>query len=300
MTEHNTPVTETVLLSTIQPYEHNPRDNADAIDAVAESIKNYGFLVPIVVDGEGVIVAGHTRYAASEKLGLEEVPIIRADHLTEEQTKAFRLIDNRTAELATWDFDMLADEISALTESGVDLVPFGWTSEEIDCLSQMVVDDCMAEAPDVDPLARREEGDGVNSAAQPNRRSSAVSRDPKSVRVAVGEINFFVDIEEYRDWAHEVRKANGHDMARITDDLAQRLGLTARPMRRTLQQVKRDEEAAEKDAEAAANKTPKRKRPAKAEPVGEPTKEKVTRPARRRKPKTQESALRDAVEEAEK
>lgn len=86
----------------IRPYENNPRKNDDAVKYVAESIRQFGFKVPIIIDKEGVIVAGHTRYKASLKLGLEEVPCIIADDLTPEQVKAFRLADNKTAEKADY------------------------------------------------------------------------------------------------------------------------------------------------------------------------------------------------------
>lgn len=86
----------------IHPYEKNPRNNAPAVDAVAASIKEFGFKVPIIIDKDNVIVAGHTRYKAATKLGFEEVPCIKADDLPEEQIKAFRLADNKVSELAEW------------------------------------------------------------------------------------------------------------------------------------------------------------------------------------------------------
>lgn len=89
-------------IDSITPYENNPRNNDNAVDAVAASIKEFGFRVPIVIDGSGVIVAGHTRHKAAQKLGLQKVPCIIADDLTPEQVKAFRLADNKVAELATW------------------------------------------------------------------------------------------------------------------------------------------------------------------------------------------------------
>lgn len=84
----------------IKPYEKNPRKNDEAVKYVAESIKEFGFKVPIVVDKDMTIVAGHTRYKAAKKLGLNEVPVIVADDLTDEQIKAFRLADNKTGEKA--------------------------------------------------------------------------------------------------------------------------------------------------------------------------------------------------------
>lgn len=93
------------------PYANNPRLNDNAVDAVAASIKEFGFKVPIVVDGENVIINGHTRLKAAHKLGLKQVPVIVADDLTPEQVKAFRLADNKTGELAEWDMDKLDIEL---------------------------------------------------------------------------------------------------------------------------------------------------------------------------------------------
>lgn len=90
-------------IAEIIPYENNPRKNDGAIEAVANSIKEFGFKVPIIIDKDNVIVAGHTRLKAAEKLGLESVPVIKADDLTDEQIRAFRLADNKTAEYSEWD-----------------------------------------------------------------------------------------------------------------------------------------------------------------------------------------------------
>lgn len=110
-------------LNEIKPYKRNPRNNEPAIEAVANSIKEFGFKVPIVIDKNGEIVAGHTRYKASQKLGLTEVPCIVADDLNEEQIKAFRLADNKTAELATWDEELLALELADIK---LDMGNFGF------------------------------------------------------------------------------------------------------------------------------------------------------------------------------
>ena len=101
-------------------YENNPRLNQGAVNAVAESIRQFGFKVPIIIDGSGVIIAGHTRKKAAELLGLDKVPCIIADDLTEEQVKAFRLADNKTAELADWDFQKLEKELQELAEMDID------------------------------------------------------------------------------------------------------------------------------------------------------------------------------------
>ena len=111
------------------PYMNNPRFNDDAVELVANSIKEFGFKVPIVIDKDGVIVAGHTRYKASLELGLKEVPCIIADDLSEEQIKAFRLADNKVGEKATWNFDLLDEELESLDLSMED---FGFDNFKID------------------------------------------------------------------------------------------------------------------------------------------------------------------------
>ena len=94
-------------LSDIKPYPGNPRQNDAAVDAVAASIKEFGFRQPIVVDSEGVIICGHTRYKAAQKLGLEKVPVHVAKDLPPEQIRAYRIADNKTADLAAWDYELL-------------------------------------------------------------------------------------------------------------------------------------------------------------------------------------------------
>ena len=103
------------------PYINNPRNNENAIDKVASSIKEFGFKVPIVIDKDNVVVNGHTRLLASKKLGLETVPCIMADDLTEAQIKAFRIADNKVSEYATWDEDLLKLELEQLEEMDFDL-----------------------------------------------------------------------------------------------------------------------------------------------------------------------------------
>lgn len=113
-----------IAVSELIPYENNPRNNLLAVDAVAESIRNFGFKVPIVIDSENVIVCGHTRLMAAKKLGLDKVPCIVADDLTDEQIKAFRLADNKTVELAEWDFAKLEAELAELAD--IDMSQFGF------------------------------------------------------------------------------------------------------------------------------------------------------------------------------
>lgn len=108
----------------LNPYANNPRLNDGAVDAVAASIKEFGFKVPIVVDSDGVIVTGHTRVKAAEKLGLESVPVIVASDLSPEQVKAFRLADNKTSELAEWDMGKLDIELGEI--ENIDMNDFGF------------------------------------------------------------------------------------------------------------------------------------------------------------------------------
>ena len=112
----------------IIPYERNPRKNDKAVDAVAESIRQFGFKVPCVVDSNHVLVTGHTRVKACKKLGIEKVPCVVADDLTEDQIKAFRLADNKVGEIADWDFDLLADEIADIE---IDMDDFGFDTGDI-------------------------------------------------------------------------------------------------------------------------------------------------------------------------
>ena len=117
-------------LKDIKPYEKNPRKNDNAVEYVANSIKEFGFKVPIVIDKDGVIVAGHTRYKASKKLGLEKVPCIIADDLTDEQIKAYRLADNKVGESAKWDEGLLGTELSEILNINMELFDFDLTIDE--------------------------------------------------------------------------------------------------------------------------------------------------------------------------
>lgn len=124
-------------LNELKPYENNPRINDGAVKFVKNSIYEFGFKVPIVIDKDGVIIAGHTRYKASQELGLETVPCVVADDLTDEQVKAFRIADNKTAEKASWDLDALKTEMEELEEiDGIDMRDFGFGDFEISALTE--------------------------------------------------------------------------------------------------------------------------------------------------------------------
>ena len=112
------------------PYENNPRKNEKAVEAVKNSIKQFGFKNPIIVDENNVIISGHTRRLAAIELGLEMVPVVIATDLTEEQVRAFRLADNRVASFSYWDETKLKDEIAEISE--IDLSEFGFKKDKIE------------------------------------------------------------------------------------------------------------------------------------------------------------------------
>jgi len=108
-------VTEVKPINWVKPYWRNPRRvPEEAVNALAESIRQYGYQQPIVTDADGIIIIGHTRYAACRKLGFEEVPVLITTHLTPKQTKQLRVIDNRVAEFPSWDLDALTEELGEL------------------------------------------------------------------------------------------------------------------------------------------------------------------------------------------
>lgn len=123
---------EMIKTSELIPYEKNPRKNDAAVDKVAASIKEFGFLVPIVIDRNNEIAAGHTRLKAALQLGIDRVPCVRANDLTDEQIKAFRLADNKTAEFAEWDFTELDKQLEELMNTEIDMTRFGFEFKDIE------------------------------------------------------------------------------------------------------------------------------------------------------------------------
>lgn len=121
----------TIELSEIKPYERNARRNNHAVDAVAESIRQCEYVAPIVVDESNVILAGHTRWKALKKLGYKEAECVVKSGLTDEQKRKYRLLDNKTGELADWDFDMLAEELEGLDFGDLEL-NWGFPDDEVE------------------------------------------------------------------------------------------------------------------------------------------------------------------------
>lgn len=163
------------------PYVNNPRNNEEAIDFVAASIKEFGFKNPIIIDKDGVIVAGHTRHAAAKRLGLQKVPCIIADDLTEQQIKAFRLADNKTAEFATWDLEKLEIELESIGD--LEMTDFGFEDLEESGEVKEVIED---EVPDVPEEPKSKLGDVFKLGR--HRLVCGDSTDPKVLEILMGGV----------------------------------------------------------------------------------------------------------------
>lgn len=130
-------------IDSLTPYHNNPRNNENAVEPVAASIREFGFKIPIIIDSDGVIVAGHTRLKAAQRLGMKKVPCIVADDLTPEQVKAFRVADNKVSEFSEWDFEKLEEELDGLS---LDMEAFGFDPPSGDNGGEIIEDD----PPEVD------------------------------------------------------------------------------------------------------------------------------------------------------
>jgi hypothetical protein len=199
---------EYLPIADIAPYPYNARDNTKAIPAVASSIRQFGFLVPVVVDAQNVLVAGHTRVEAAKLLGMVEVPAIRATGLTEQQIAAFRIADNKVAEIAEWDNELLAQEIANLQSAGINWTTLGFRAEEIDCLSALVAEECLTA-----PIVPNEEEVA---------RTSAL-RAPLTTRFTLGTFHFFIPTARFREWEAGVRELCNNNAEAVTEELKRRL-----------------------------------------------------------------------------
>lgn len=137
---------QSMSITDIKPYPKNPRDNDAGVDAVANSIKEFGWQQPIVVDKDKVIIVGHTRYKAAKKLGMDKVPVVVADGLSPEQVKAYRLADNKTGELTDWDMSLLDDELGDI--ANIDMSDFGFDLGIPDDDEKVQEDDFDEEVPE--------------------------------------------------------------------------------------------------------------------------------------------------------
>ncbi|KRW94282.1 ParB N-terminal domain-containing protein [Paracoccus sp. MKU1] len=225
------------------PYEFNPRQNEPAVAAVKESIRQFGFLVPVVIDAENVIVTGHTRHQAIKELVDEDpenasywraIPVILASHLTDDQLRAFRLIDNKTSELATWDFNLLAQEIGYLHETGVDFQSFGWSQEEVDCLTSVVAADCLTTAAgDAASAPGAENTYGTYVEGESTGRTQSIRETGNgSVRVVFGDLAFFVLKDDYTNWLTGMMRDANYDPTAVIERVAEAMGLLDAKRRR--------------------------------------------------------------------
>ena len=205
---------EWIPIDDLKPYKNNPRINDHAVAPLARAMAEFGFVVPILIDKDNNVVAGHTRLKAAKELGLEDAHILRADHLSDAQVQAFRVIDNKMAELSNWDQDALSEEVQIMREAGVDLTQFGYSQEEVDCLAEMVDDECLTVTT------------GIGNANDSEDNSRAVSpRAPGRTRIVIGGFVFYVEAEIFRRWANELNTEADFEEAAVIAILKTRLGI---------------------------------------------------------------------------
>jgi hypothetical protein len=201
---------EYLEIEDIHEYENNPRDNDAAVEYVANSIREFGFIIPCLVDADNVLVAGHTRVKAAKALGYSSVPVVRVHHLSEDQIRAFRIVDNKLAEIATWNTDLLSAELSELV-GVIDFTYLGFSREEVDCLTQVVADDCLSSTPSEDT---------VQAATSTNN-----GLGPLRTRIVIGEFVLHLPVETYNLWATALKVQFNYVNANIQEELFRRLGL---------------------------------------------------------------------------
>jgi len=170
-------------LDEIRPYPNNPRQNAKAVAGVVESIKNFGFRVPIVIDKEGTIVCGHTRYKAAHRLKMDKVPTVCPD-LTEEQTIAYRIIDNKISEFSRWDDEMLLEEMSDLADS-FKMDVFGFKPQSLEEMNEGIVGD--DESPTELPAVRLQVEIPPNSVIEQGKEYDKIYKYYKNLGIVSGD-----------------------------------------------------------------------------------------------------------------
>lgn len=160
-------------INDITPYENNPRNNINAVQVVANSIREFGFKNPIVVDKDNVIINGHTRYLAAKSLELNEVPVLVADDLSEEQVKAFRIMDNKSSEFAEWDYEKLVAEIKDIEIADFDVELTGFDIFEIEALNS-TYDKALEEINFDDEFIGVDEEEGENTTAEKENKNYSI------------------------------------------------------------------------------------------------------------------------------
>lgn len=178
-------------VSDIFEYDKNPRKNDPAVNAVANSIKEFGFKVPIIIDCNNVIVAGHTRIKAARLLGIEKIPCICANDLTEQQIKAFRLADNKVAELSGWDEDLLLEELKDITDIDMSLFEFDCNELEDEC--QIQVDTI----PDIPQQPKARHGDIYQLGAHRLMCGDSTNNEDVNNLVGGGTVDLFITDPPY-------------------------------------------------------------------------------------------------------
>ena len=173
---------QSMSITDIKPYPKNPRDNDAGVDAVANSIKEFGWQQPIVVDKDNVIIVGHTRYKAAKKLGMKEVPVVVASNLSDEQVRAYLLADNKTGELTDWDMGLLDDELGDITD--IDMSDFGFDLDIPDD-EEEVQEDNFDEEPPEEPKSKL----GQIYQLGRHRLMCGDSTNPEMVKKLVGGCN---------------------------------------------------------------------------------------------------------------
>lgn len=194
---------ELIDIEKLVPYARNPRITAHAVDKVAASIKEFGFRQPIVVDSEMVIIVGHVRYQAAQKLGLKKVPVHVADGLSAEQVKAYRIADNRTGEEAQWDNDLLGLELEDLDKLSFDKDVLGFEAAELEQL-QKGLENLL--------------NDGIES-------DEEKPIDEADTRATIGPYSFEIPRDQYLSWIEEMKQEVGFDKEAIVNEIKNRLGL---------------------------------------------------------------------------
>ena len=197
---------ESKPINWIKPYPNNPRIfDDDAIDFVAASIDRYGWRQPIVADNDGVIVAGHVRHLAAQKLGMTEVPVHVARNLTQKQIEEYRILDNKTSEYSTWDLDLLEYEMSGLEIeelAGISIIPEDLLDDD---------DDYSYDNDDNDSDDEEEYDDVIEDTME------------RAVNIRISRIKIKVPYKEYQEWHDRVIRTNNDDEA--CDILKELLGM---------------------------------------------------------------------------
>ena len=218
-------------LTDLIPYENNPRINDDAIDVVANSIKEFGFKNPIIIDKDNVIVCGHTRRLAAIKLGLTEVPCIRADDLTEDQIKAFRVADNKTSELSTWDLDKLKIELGDIE---LNMADFGF-EDLLDQMKELPEDDEFDADTELEKEAFVKKGDiwhlGRHKLMCGDSTTSDVQvlMEGKYADLCVTDAPYNVDYEGGRGMKIQNDNMSGEEFYKFLDKAFKNINLSLKP-----------------------------------------------------------------------